>query len=145
MTNEMGRWHCDVCGEMIDGAENGYVIWKNDANMKSCGFKIVHHMKCDLPDHTSSSALEDFVGPAGLAKLLSHLSLGPIKQRMGQQSWVDVADLDEFVDLIRRVQTPFYEHARQKFSSSELLSDFSDANEVYPYQPDVLQRIAAKY
>jgi hypothetical protein len=145
LTTPSSKWRCDVCGELIDGSSNGYVIWKQSSAMKSCGFKIVHKIKCDLKDHSSSSALDDFLGVDGMAKLLSHLSLGPIKQNLGQARYTDVQDMDEFVDLIRRVQTPFYENARTKFSSPALLSDFSDANEVLPYTEEHLKRIAAKY
>jgi hypothetical protein len=145
MVISITKWHCDLCNEMIDGTENGYVIWKQNSEMKSFGFKIVHKLKCDQKDHTSSCALGDVVGLDGLAKLLSHLSHGPIKRNLGQSQFTDAADIDEFVDFIRRVQTPYYEHARRKFSNSDLLSDFSDSNEIYPYIEENLKKIAVKY
>lgn len=146
MTTPTSTWRCDVCGEMIAASSDGYVIWRQSPEMKSFDFKIIHKVRCDIASHQSSSALDDFLGPDGLAKLLSHLSLGPIKANLGQsRRLTEVQDLDEFVDLIRRVQMPFYEHARTKFESPDLLADFADANEVQPYTEAALKRIAAKY
>jgi hypothetical protein len=76
---------------------------------------------------------------------LTHLSLGPIKKNIGQGSYCDVADLDEFVDFIRRVQTPFYEEARAHFRNQDLLDDYTDANELLPYLREELQGIIKKY
>jgi hypothetical protein len=145
MTKPLTAWFCDVCGETVD-AENGYVVWKTDENLKSHYFKIIHQDRCDPDgDYHSSAALKDFLGEDGLAYLLSHLSVGPIILRRNRKSLCDVADIDEYVDFIRRVQTPYYEEARQKFSDSEVREDFSDANEVSPYLPQNLKRIASDY
>ena len=145
MNNPLTSWHCDVCGNQIERAEDGYVIWKTRDDMKSHGFKIIHQTKCDLDDHHASADLQEFLGEKGLTYLLSHLSLGPVILRRGSKSRCDAADLDEFVDLIRRVQTPYYEEARGKFSNTEFRDAYSDANEVLPYLPDELKRIAGKY
>ena len=53
--------------------------------------------------------------------------------------------MDEFVDFFRRSQTPYYEEARRYFWNGDLLADFSDANEMYPYRVEVLQRLISKY
>jgi hypothetical protein len=73
--------------------------------------------------------------------LLSFLSLGTIKNNLGDKGNIKVKDLDEFIDFFRRLQTPFYEEARIKFGSEEILDRFSDASEVRPYQQDALQNI----
>ena len=145
MTKPLTTWRCDVCGHQIDGIESGYVIWKTDSNLSMNSIKIIHQKKCDLSDHSSSAALKDFLGEKGLANLLCKLSLGPIKKSQGQKSVCQVVDMDEFVDFFRRVQSPFYEEARTKFGSPELRQDFDDANELYPYLPEVLKEITAKY
>lgn len=137
------KWRCDVCGELIEGIDRGYVIWRGTS--KSGGpyeFKIIHQAKCDDNSYTSSGALNDFVGADGLAKLLSFLSVGPLKTAQGQSTRV-VGDLDELVDFIRRVQTPYYEEARQRFSEEKVLEHFSDSNEVAPYLQSRLKSIAA--
>ena len=145
MTKPLTTWRCDVCGELIDSPESGYVIWKTDPNLLSFAFKIIHKKKCDLKDHSSSAALSDFLGENGLAYLLTKLSLGPIKKSQGQPSACQIADMDEFVDFFRRLQTPYYEQARTRFGVAEVKDDFSDSNELYPYLPETLKRIAAKY
>ena len=135
------QWFCDVCGEIIESPEKGYVIYHNDQNHKDHGFKIIHQSRCDLKDHHSSMSLDTFLGSEGLAWLTSMLSIGPIKLRLGQKSGPDVRDMHEFMDFFRRCQTPYYEEARRYFNDEDILDRFSDANEVYPYLPDVLEMI----
>jgi hypothetical protein len=144
MIEPLAIWRCDVCDQPIDFVKSGYVIWKTDSNLSMHSIKIIHQTKCDLKDHSSSAPLEDFLGEKGLANLLSKLSLGPIKKSQGQKPVCQVVDMDEFVDFFRRVQTPFYEEARVKFGSPELMQDFDDSNELYPYLPEILKRIVAK-
>jgi len=145
MSQSPQKWYCDVCGESINDVKDGYVIWKSDAQLKSHDFKIIHRQKCDIKQYPSSAALEDFIGVDGLAKLLSMLSLGPIKENLGAGKHRDIADTDEFVDFVRRVQTPNYEEARRKFGDPDLLDDFSDSNEIAPYLQERLQRIIQSY
>ena len=145
MSDTIACWRCDVCKALIEEPEQGYVIWKNDFQHRAYAFKIIHKIECDRDDHTSSSALSDFLGHEGLTKLLSHLSLGPIKVALSQGSPSGVVSMDEFVDLVRRVQTPFYEAARQNFSNPEVLEGYSDANELMPYSPEELKSIASRY
>lgn len=144
MNKPLSTWYCDVCHEPIQDVEHGYVIWKSDESSRACHFKIIHQLKCDQNDYMSSAALKDFLGVDGLTKLLSMISLGPIKGANGDGPYRDVANLDEFVDFIRRVQTPFYEEARRHFSEHDLLEDYTDANEAYPYLQDSLKEIAER-
>ena len=146
MDNPLTKWNCDVCGEKIEDAKEGYVIWKTK-ELKSHSFKIIHKTKCDLDKkhYMSSTALENFLGENGLVCLLSKLSIGPIKKHIGEGSHCSAADIDEFVDFIRRVQTLFYEEARCNFGNPDLLEDYSDANEISPYLPDRLEKIVKKY
>ena len=74
--------------------------------------------------------------------MLAFLSPGPlIKDREGEP-FSRAQDLDEYVDLFRRFQTPWYEEARGRWSDSETQQKLADANEIYPYTPDVLVRVA---
>ena len=145
MDKPLESWYCDVCGEKIEDVNKGYVIWKSSDKLKYHDFKIIHQKKCDLKNHRASRALKDFIGDYGLTSLLSMLSLGPIKSTYGQTSYCQITDTDEFVDLIRRVQTPFYEEARRYFNNSDLLEHFSDSNEVGPYLPEELEKIIDTY
>jgi len=146
MNDYLTKWRCDMCGEDIESADDGYVIWKSDAKSKEHGFKIIHAVKCDTSssEYTMSSALNDFLGDRGLTILLSKLSPGPIKGEQGEFG-CQIADLDEYVDFMRRVQTPHYEDARRHFKNSSLLDDYFDANEVAPYLPENLKRIVDRY
>lgn len=137
------KWRCDVCGELIEQVDNGYVIWRGASGPgEPYDFKIIHQSKCDDKSYHLSAALKDFLGVDGLTKLLSFLSVGPLKAEQGQSARV-IGDLDELVDFIRRVQTPYYEEARQRFSEEEVVRDFCDSNEVAPYLQSRLKAIAA--
>lgn len=141
MLKPLEQWICDVCGDVIESPEQGYVIWRHDEQYRECDFKIIHQTKCDTGAFPSSAAVEDFLGEAGLNYLLSFLSIGQIKVLLGQRSGASIKDMHEFVDFFRRMQTPYYEEARTKFSNHDLLEWFSDSNEVYPYKSEVLKRI----
>lgn len=145
MLKPLSVWHCDVCGDQIASVSDGYVIWKTDDDLRAHSFKVIHKARCDKNDHFASAALEDFVGDDGVAYLMSFLSIGPLKKRKDAPDYCGVASMDEFVDLFRRVQTPYYEEARANFRDPDVREEFSDANEYYPYLPNVLKRIAAEY
>ena len=145
MDQLLAEWYCDVCGNKIEDINKGYVIWKKTKELKSDSFKIVHKTKCDLNDHVASAALNKFLGEKGLAYLLSKFSIGPIMNHINDESYCVVTDFDEFVDFIRRVQTPFYEQARRHFSNEDVLDEYWDANEYLPYLPEELKDIITKY
>ncbi len=145
MDQPLTKWYCDVCGNKIEDINEGYVIWKRTKELKSHSFKIVHKTKCDLEDHVASNELKKFSGDKGLAYLLSKLSIGPIMGYINQESHCGVNDFDEFVDFIRRLQTPFYEQARRHFSNEDVLDEYCNANEYLPYLPEELKDIITKY
>ncbi len=145
MDKPLTVWYCDVCGERIEDSKIGYVIWQTTKEMKAHNFKIIHQSRCDIREFHSSSALEDFLGPKGLAYLLTFLSLGPIKMHIGQTPHCDIIDFDEFGDFFRRVQTPYYEEARRAFGNEDLLDWFADSNQLSPYLPDTLKEIIERY
>lgn len=145
MSEPLSKWKCDVCGGFIESADDGYVLWKSDANHRSYGFKIIHQGKCDNHSYPLSAALSDFLGPRGLTTLLAMLSLGPVAKNLSRPTHCDVADLDEFVDFVRRVQIPYYEEARPCFNNLDLLRAYSGANEICPYLPEELAGIPDRY
>jgi hypothetical protein len=57
---------------------------------------------------------------------------------------VRVRDFDRFADLVRRTQTPWYEEARPFWQTEHTQHWLADANEVAPYSPHVLERIAGQ-
>ncbi|MFC0112277.1 hypothetical protein [Kibdelosporangium aridum] len=147
-------WLCDVCGELVTShPNNGLVVWRTDRagdGFRKYDFKIVHKtidsdpepQRCDpgsSEGYHSSLDLKLFLGPNGLAMLLSWLSIGPLK---GGGSAPQVENMDEFVDFVRRVQTPYYEEARSRFDEEKTHHWLGDANEYHPYLPETLRRIA---
>lgn len=141
-------WYCDICGDLIINTASATVIY-SEKNNKASNFKITHKtcIATNNYDNLLRIELNDLLGEDGLALLLSMLSLGPIKKHIGQPPYCDVAntDMDSFVDLIRRVQTPYYEQARRVFGKQNLLDDYADVNEVQPYTPEELQKIINHY
>ncbi|WP_293932987.1 hypothetical protein [Iodobacter sp.] len=145
MLKPLQEWICDSCGKTITSPDEGYVIWQHDSNQHDFDFRIIHKFVCEPPSYPSSVPLKDFLGTKGSTYLLSFISLGKIKARGQYRNYCHVLNFDEFVDLYRRVQIPYYEEARTKFNNPQLLADMEDASEVHPYQEDVLKQIIEKY
>jgi hypothetical protein len=136
----LATWICDTCGDAIESAKKGDVVWYVNDESEKHGFKIVHKgPQCDLDRSMQSQELSALVGTEGQAHLLSWLSYGPIKS-YGDSS--RVASLDEYVDLFRRLQAPWYEEARPHFHSEAIQEQYSDSNEIGPYEPHSLKAIA---
>ena len=51
-------------------------------------------------------------------------------------------DNDEFVDLIRRLHTPYYEQARERFTDPQIARALSRDDRWHPYRPANLRRLA---
>ena len=137
---------CDVCGEIINSPKEGYVIWRSDRDHDRLqyDFKIIHQMICDDRSCGNSMPLKKFLGVDGLSYLLAFYSLGPLKTFPLPNEFRSknrIFNNDEFIDFIRRVQIPYYEEARQYFNKREVLEDYSDSNEYYPYLPHILKKI----
>lgn len=141
-------WICDACSEPITDPAKALVTWKNyGEHYWYQSFLIVHKSidgrRCDpgaQSGYNSSLDLDMFLGPEGLTMLLSWLSIGPLKGGGGTR--IAPEGLDAYVDLVRRVQIPHYEEARSKFGDEDTEHWLGDANEYYPYIPDVLDRVA---
>jgi hypothetical protein len=145
MLKPLGEWICDRCGKIIQSPIEGYGIWDTIENGQPCNFRIVHQSPCGVCVAKGSMDLTSFVGPDGLELLLAFLSHGAIKCKTEENSMFPPSDMDNFVDFFRRVQTPYYEEARTKFNNPDLLTDFSDEDELRPYLTSTLKKIIAKY
>jgi hypothetical protein len=119
-------------------ASDGYVIW-NQSSKGPQGFKIIHQGQCDDGVSMASAALEDFLGADGLTRILAMLSYGQLRNAGAPNP---PSDMNEFVDFVRRVQTPYYEEARVHFADPEVRSSRSDWNEVKPYRVADLRHLA---
>lgn len=138
-------WKCDTCDDDITEPGKAIVTWRRDDDRRGYDFRIVHKnidgRHCDPGAENGfilNTELSSFLGHNGLAYALSLLSPGPI---MGDTD-VQVIDFNGFVDLVRRTQTPWYEQARPHWHTEHTRHWLADANQVYPYQPEVLERIA---
>jgi len=134
------QWICDVCGEEIETAERGYVIWKNEIGKPYHSWKIVHRGQCDLDDHDCSTALVDFLGVEGLNLALSYLDPGPFAMGTSEPR-SSIPNLKEFVDFIRRIQIPHYDPARVRFNNPRVIEDFA-GREVSAFNPETCKLIA---
>jgi hypothetical protein len=138
------QWRCDYCRQPVT-SDAAYVVWRNDADKLERDFKIIHQGRCDPGDRDEhgypfSMELSHYLGDSGLSRLLSFISNG----RMHRSSPPSVGDLDEFIDFVRRLQTPYYEEARTRFAEPEVLAM---ARELSPDQfndPDTLHEIVSK-
>jgi len=148
MDKPLTTWYCDSCGGPITDLTQSLLTWDTDDTGRATEFRIVHKSmggrQCDpyrapSPRFTSSNELSNYVGADGLAALLSFLSAGPLIGKTA--SFPRVADFDQFVDVVRRLQTPWYEEARSHFAEEEVRDALEDASETLPYLSDVLRRI----
>ena len=138
------EWVCDVCGKIINEPEDGYIIWKSNDD-KFYDFRIIHQGICDNREYTQSAPLTDHLGADGLIVLTAFLSAGELKVRSGSGNCCEVTNFDEFVDLFRRLQVPYYEEARIKFSNTEVIRRLDDMTEVGPYTEEYLKKIIEKF
>ena len=142
-TTRTTTWYCDTCHDEITDPRDALLAWKDavtEDGFKSSDFRIVHKgKKCDYDNSMATLELADMLGPDGLAHLLYFLSIGPLKGPSRPE--VRIVNMDQFVDIIRRLQTPRYEEARRYFSTSEVREEFADANEILPYTQQGLAAI----
>ncbi len=155
MLTPLEQWYCDNCGEVIQSAREGYLEWLNDG--KAHSFKIVHHAPASprrpgggdcyhytRHRHRRDINLDSFVGPAGMARLLSFLDVGPIHDPDAEHS-PQVQNMREFAELMRRLTIPYYEEALRYWSRADADDYFGGANEVWIYLPDTLRTLIERY
>ena len=141
-------WWCDICDEPITAARRGIVVWRSE-NDRYVDFVVAHKTlhtdtnprNCDpgsMSNYIYNLDIPHFLGADGLAMMLAWLAPGPLS---GAKNANRVGDLDAFVDLVRRFQTPHYEEARRLFTVGRVAASLADANEYFPYLPETLKRI----
>ncbi len=137
----LNTWICDWCGDDITNPMKALLLWSASeiGGLKS-NFRIVHKgNRCDVDQNDHSTELSYVLGLDGQAYLFSLITDGPL--RGGTVRGVE--SLDEWSDVFRRLQTPWYEEARPHFRDEEIQLRFSDANEMAPYSQGSLRDIAA--
>ena len=134
------EWICDTCGGVIQSPEQGWLEWlkleADNGSYLASGFRIVHHFlyspnkksKEGCYQHgpiAASMHLNEYTGADGLNYLLEMLRGG------GSGREIAVANLDEFIEIVRRLQIPHYEEARRYQSSIDLRRGFqADLREI---------------
>lgn len=145
MHQPLTKWFCDKCGEVIENVDGGQVAWKLDCDQRLHDFRIVHS-KCDQSNQFPCwEPLKNLLGTDGLSRLLSYISLGPFLSQPGTSSTPGPADKDKFVDLVRRIQLPYYEEARRYFSRKELVDRMIDDNEMSLYRVERLRETIEEF
>ncbi len=140
------QFKCDACGQIIARPEVGWVEWLAGPTRgtKAHGFRIVHNSnRCQYP---SSGRVHDIhlthlLGPDGLAELLALVSPGG---RTGNRE-DGVESLEEWSELVRRLQVPYYEEARQYWADAEADGYFTGTGKHAPYSHATLQDILTRY
>ena len=155
MLKPLEQWICDSCGEVIDGAKQGYVERKkteDDADLMY-DFRIVHgaiysprhpHGNClySNSERGGDTALDTCVGGTGVIVLTSWIDPGEWHEK--KHSGPSVKSLREWTTLFRRLHVPYFEEAHRY--TDELEDErASGANEIYLYLPETLQRIIEQH
>ena len=131
------QWYCDYCQGVIHCASDGWLEWIYDDDYNPYGLKIVHHATTALARpygdcyhynaviaRRGDHHLHNFVGPNGLAYLLSWIDPGPnlLPDCKGQ----DIADMRGFTELMRRLHVAYYKEARLLFRAAQMHNLFGD-------------------
>jgi hypothetical protein len=140
------QWKCDACGQIIERPDVGWVEWLTGSTQgtKAHGFRLVHNSnRCQYPStrRVHDLHLVHLLGPDGLGTLLTLLLPG--RQAGGREE--GVASLDEWGDLVCRLQIPSYEEARQYWSDGEANGFFSESEKHSPYSQATLLGFLNRY
>ena len=152
------QWICDYCHELIEAPEHGWFEWvvqpeNENGHYLASGFKIVHHalhspgnrrgktcFHYEDAEGRSDLHLQHFVGPDGLVRLL-----GILHRNDGGPPECAVANLNEFVEIARRLHVPHYEEARMYFAEAERDGYIERNNDIFSYSQQTLADIIRKY
>ena len=118
------QWKCDACGGSIDNVNHGWVEWqsrKENGEWIKHSPRLVHHRPFSPRPHgcqyngdeifanggniVGDLALDQFTGTDGLITLLSLVS-------------DKYFDLEESLELIKRIQVPDYDLVRSHFDEA---------------------------
>jgi hypothetical protein len=140
------QFKCDACGQIIARPEVGWVEWLAGPTRgtKAHGFRIVHTSnRCQYPNsgRVQGTYLTHLLGSDGLATLLILVAPGG---RTGNRE-DGVESLEEWADLVRRLQIPYYEEARQYWSDVEAGGYFEDPSAPARYSQAMLRDILLQY
>lgn len=152
MEKPLSKWYCDICGELIEKPEDGYVQFnRNNPNYNFDDFIIVHHYQASplkekrkngCYKYHSDLDLISFLGDEGKVHLLSLLDKDLY---CNYNPHVQAVNLRDWNDLFMRVQIPYYEEARRYWYKAMADGYFDDKNEFNLCLPENLKEIILKY
>lgn len=166
------QWICDTCGGVIQRPNEGFIEWQrveraaNGIEWAAQDFRIVHHAAfsprrpadrsrpnpmrrgthCYQHEDAPRRAdlhLDDVTGEHAQPFLLSLIDAGP--DFYGQPTANGVADLQEWIELARRLSTPYYEEARRYLPDAFSSGRFEGYGPEYVYRPDVLKSVIQEF
>lgn len=165
MLQPLEQFYCDTCDQLIQAPEQGMVEWIESMDEPAHSFRIVHHIEyspkadseiprsekprpqgCYKHQNTVKNkdiGLDKFLGKDGLVKLIHFIDVGPY--HVPKYDGVQFEDGREFAELFRRLQLPYYEEARKYWDRAKQDGFFEGANEMWIYQPEVLEEIIDVY
>jgi hypothetical protein len=141
MIAPLTRWTCDNCGLDVSSTD-GLLTFRCESAEPFLvyQFRIVHASSCHPGcDSSVTEELHKYLGEDGLTRLLAYLTAGPGR---AFEAGLAVRDIDEFVDLIRRLHTPYYEQARDRFADPLIAKALKTDDRWHPYRPANLRRLA---
>lgn len=134
-------WRCDLCAGEVH-RDGGLLTFRTQQEPPYSvhAFRIVH-ATCGSAGagEVAGEPLAACVDQDGLSLLLAFLSAGP--GRRGDPG-LAVSDIDEFVDLVRRLHVPFYERARHRFGDPQVERSMRLTDRARPYQTPALRPLA---
>ncbi len=127
-------WYCDECRQAINDPADGMLVWSDPTDWGRAGsqlerkfpnrFSIVHKTACDpFTENPSSMQLDEMLGVTGLQWWASNLWNGPTSD---PKIFSGDFEAQAAMDLLYRLQVPYYEQARQYFDSSYASLDLSN-------------------
>ncbi len=149
-------WDCDKCHQPISCAEHGVLEWTFDREQsRRHGFKIVHHSEyspvknafrrnpCSFYGQAPQGdvSLQQLVGPAGLAYLLSFVDQGLFVH--AKMRGPEVTHIWEWAEIVRRLHLPYYDEARQYLDEEKEKGELDDFDAAAGYSPEFLADLLA--
>lgn len=131
---------CDCCNHPIREVYEGVVALRRDLEGVA-KLELVHRKCAGDVFHYDVFELSSLLGEEGLTRFLSLLSPGMIRVAYDGPSQCAVQDLDEYVDLGRRLYVEHYEAARRHFGDPRLYASLPVVDDDMPYVPDTLEEI----
>lgn len=161
MLKPLTQFYCDTCGEIINSPEEGWIEWISkdmEQTHEVHSFRIVHQHSYSPLASVNRKGCYQLEGKTGacdnhlnhflnedykMVNILQFLDIGPYHDPDYKGS--DIADMRQYVEMVRRFTIPYYEEARHYWA--EALEDgfFMDSNEISIYEVNNLKRIIERY